>query len=193
MSSKKSLLFVSLPVLAALIYWGTHFEKVQKEAPDLDKTSASVPLQAQAAVAPAPQTSPAIKHIGSPDISKDQVARPPSVSTLREEVKRDVHVTPPSLLRFAVDMGVRMKAAKANKADAVALLGELKTCAQPAQLDESPVQARAICLIKARELAQAWPDLNGEAEELITHSDPKALQLASEMGTLKRTPTGKGP
>ena len=117
---------------------------------------------------------------------------PPTTSTLREEVKKDPHSTPPSLLRFAVDIGVRMKAAKTNNAEAQKLLGELKTCVTSDQDGNSPARARALCLVSARELAQQWPsmpEMKDDVEKLVKGTDPQIIELATKIPGFAPKPT----
>lgn len=136
------------------------------------------PLASSLGEAPAAEQKPSKKAI--------RIDQPPALAKLREEVKKDPHETPQALLRFGVDLGVRMQEAKKDKAEAAKLLGELKSCAQPETLDDSPVQARAICLVSARQIEQMWPDLTSMAEEVVSHGDSKALELASKIGGFSR-------
>jgi hypothetical protein len=172
MSKAGKLIIASLLVLVAAAYWIVH--------------SGQAPGENLIVEAPAPipifSSSPAPSVTEEKTTSlKDQVAKPPLVSDLREEARQNPHETPPSLLRFGADIGVRMKEAQKNKAAAVAFLAELKTCAVPPHLDESPVQARALCIVSAHELAQAWPDLSGDVDELVENSDSDAVQLAAKI------------
>ncbi len=114
------------------------------------------------------------------------VSQPPSLKALRDEVAKNPHETPQALLRFGADLGVRMEEAKKNKDAAIQLLSELKGCSQPASADDSPVQARAICLVTAREIARIWPDLKSTAEEIVSGSDARARELAAKIPDYSR-------
>jgi hypothetical protein len=166
--SKKSQIAFVILLIAAIIAYGI-FHRPQILKSDLPESSLPLPEIT-------PSRSPSVQL---PD--ETQVAKPPSVNDLREEVKQNVHMTPPSLIRFGADIGARMKAAKQNKAEAIKLLSELKTCASPISLTESPVQARALCIVSARELAQAWPELKATVDELVDGADAEAIGLASRI------------
>lgn len=122
----------------------------------------------------------------SPESKPIQVAQPPSLKTLRDDVAKNPHETPQALLRFGADLGVRMEEAKKDKNSAIQLLSELKGCSQPASVDDSPVQARAICLVTAREIAQIWPDLKNSVEEVVSGADSKARELANKIPGFSR-------
>jgi hypothetical protein len=105
----------------------------------------------------------------------------PTVAKLRKAVRRNPHETPEALLRFGAELGARMNQAKTNEKDAAVLLDELKGCANPEKLDQSPLQTRAICLITAHELGQIWPNLKEKADDIVTHSDQTARDLATKV------------
>lgn len=105
----------------------------------------------------------------------------PAIATLRKEIGANVHISPKSLVSFAANLGKRMEEAEHSEALSLLLLRELKDCAQPAHIEESPVQARALCLVKAKELGQRWPGLKEEADDLINKSDHEASGLAASL------------
>jgi len=104
----------------------------------------------------------------------DQVT--PSISTLREEVKKDPHTTPQSLLRFGLAVGQRMEKALASETAANAFLNELEGCLGSAS-HEVPQAAQALCIESARDLAKKYPNLNVRAEKLAAQADPSVARL----------------
>jgi hypothetical protein len=78
-------------------------------------------------------------------------------------------------------MGVRMKDAKNSQAAAESLLAELEACSHPEDAAQSAAQARALCIVSARELEQTWPALHERVNALVGKADPEALKLASHL------------
>lgn len=182
MSKRHFILATSICIAAGLVLRATHSRPAPPAQPsdEASQPTAVASTAAETHVAmTSPSPSPSTLVVSS--TAKDQVAIPPTIASLREEVKKDPHSTPHSLLRFAADLGVRMKAAKTDNAEAQKLLGELTTCVTSDQDGASPVQARALCLVTARELAQQWPDMHDDVEKLVKGADPEIAELATKV------------
>jgi hypothetical protein len=184
--SAKKIVLISIFGCAILIYLALHFEAALTSNQVVQPVGmAPAPISSNGLTLPPENKTSSTDSI--PTSSPDSVASPPSASVLREEIKQNVHVTPPSLLRFGTDLGVRMKDAKRSEPAAISLLAELKTCARPAQIDESPVQTRALCLVSARELEQAWPNLHGPTSGSPGRQNPWFSLIPSHSKNLQGT------
>lgn len=180
--SKRNLVFTtSICIVAVLALWASRSRPTQPPPvnEEISSQAATAPIAETRVAIASPSPSPSSSVIAT--AAQDQVAVPPTISTLRDEVRKDPHSTPHSLLRFGVDIGVRMEAAKSNPAEAQKLLGELKTCVTSDQGGDSPVQARALCLVSARELAQQWPGMQDDVEKLVKDADPQIIELATKI------------
>jgi hypothetical protein len=100
----------------------------------------------------------------------------PSIGALREEIKKDPHTTPQSLLRFGLSVGQRMEKALASETTASAFLNELEECVATTSHDV-PQAAQALCIESARDLAQKYPSLSARAEQLAAQADPAVARL----------------
>lgn len=105
----------------------------------------------------------------------------PLNTELRQEVARNPHQTPPSLLRFGADVGKRLSQAKKSETEASRFLTELSECGTSELGAQMPVQVQAMCLITASQLGKVWPTLHSRVEEILKSSDPKSLDLASRL------------
>src|SRR5665213_1288724 len=145
-------------IIGALLYGG-----LSKSA-----TSRSAEASANPSVAPEPSvaTPTAVQAAALPDntlIEKPLSALVPDKKTVREEVERDPHSTPPSLLKFSVELNHKQIAALLSEDRATAFLTELKTCALE---KESLNSVQALCLLNAKRLAKSYPALQNEYQSL---------------------------
>lgn len=97
------------------------------------------------------------KESNESDSKKNNEKKPPLLSTLREEIKQNPHVTPQSLIEYAQNVGKRMEAALSSNYNAVTLFGELQECVEGSEYQGSP-SLQAFCISSAERLAQAHPE-----------------------------------
>ena len=121
-------------------------------------------------------------------LAESPVSHLPLSATLRAEVAKDPHSTPASLLRFGVDLGEQMQLARQSKTEAVRLMKELKTCALPEDLLNSPIQVRALCLVSVRKLEPIWTELREEGESIVEAADQEAIALAKNIPGFELNP-----
>ncbi len=100
-----------------------------------------------------------------PEIVRARVT-PPTVEQIRGDIEANPHITPPSLLVFAVRAYERMEQVRSQEA-ARALMDEIKsTMVEPELL---PAVVQATYLEQARELAERYPAL-ADAADVMWHS-----------------------
>lgn len=87
----------------------------------------------------------------------------PDKNILREEVARDPHEIPPSLIHFSTILGPLMEIAYESKKDAVLLISALQDCALDDTVAES---ARALCVSNAHKLGDIYEELKERANEI---------------------------
>lgn len=106
----------------------------------------------------------------------------PDKQVVREEVEKDSHRTPESLLNFARTSGPLIEKALKNKASAHELLGTLRDCA----LDESVAEAaRALCVSNMEKIAKAHPEHKGKVQDLRKNLSPDVNKLLRRKAMLK--------
>lgn len=111
-------------------------------------------------------------HPGTP--LREQI---PTQELLRDEIQKDPHSTPPSLLEFANDLTPRLKRALRSEQDASRFFGELRECAESDQSRAVPLTVQAICLSNALVLTDRYPNLRGEYTHLLAHVDQEVIHL----------------
>ncbi len=101
----------------------------------------------------------------------------PSPIEMRAEVEKNPHQPPPSLARFAVEMGERLNDAEKSETKAADFLTELEGCV----LDASQASTtRALCLANADRLGRKFGALNSRATELRGRVDPEVSRLIDQ-------------
>ncbi len=98
----------------------------------------------------------------------------PSIAHVRDEVAKDPHSTPASLLSFAADLAPKMEAGMKDEKSAQHFIEELKDCA----LGNGAESARALCLSDAQMLSKKFPSLQPQFENILDHADPRVSRLA---------------
>lgn len=106
---------------------------------------------------------------------------PPRNEDLREEVKADPHVTPPSLVKFAANVGERMKLALQSETEAASFFNELEDCLSESGDSVSP-SAQALCLNEARRLSLRFTSLAKRFEKVSGAAEPEVTRLSRFIG-----------
>jgi hypothetical protein len=111
-----------------------------------------------------------------PALSESVVNLAPAEEVLREEVKKDPHHTPPSVLSFAIELGQKMDNATESSEKATKLFNELSDCVNSEAFRSRP-SIRAICLSNAGRLSRRVPALEDHFQELMRNTDRKIIDL----------------
>ncbi len=134
--------------------------------------TAAAPSQAQ------PQAQPTTSApVVESDNPKDAPVEAPKAETVYKEVENDPHVTPPSLLNFAAELGAKLKEALHDESKAAPLFAELEQCALKDGKEANP-SAQALCLDNARRLGTQYPKLSARFEELKEKSNPEIVRMS---------------
>lgn len=105
----------------------------------------------------------------------------PDQKDVKEDVKKDPHSTPDSIVKFAKTMGPLMDKAYLSGDDAKVLINELHDCA----LDDSVAQAaRALCVSNADKLAKAHPQIKDKAADIRANVSPEVMKLLDRKNLL---------
>lgn len=106
----------------------------------------------------------------------------PDKQVVREEVEKDPHKTPESLLNFAQKTGPLMEKALKNKTSSYELLGTLRDCA----LDESVAEAaRALCVSNMEKIAKVYPEHKTKVKDVRKNLSPDVNKLLRRKAMLK--------
>jgi hypothetical protein len=101
---------------------------------------------------------------GTPSENSDQEdtheVSPPTLAKVAEEVRQDPHSTPPSLLRFASDLGAQMNEAIQSESSAKAFFSQLEECIRGQGGQATAKSAQAICLSDAKRLGSRYESLS---------------------------------
>lgn len=116
-----------------------------------------------------PETAPAVTDLA------------PTTEALREEVRKNPHRTPPSLVKFAGDLADRMSAARTDEAKASQLLGEFEDCLQS---ESAPSSVRTVCLANAGRLARFHPGLDDRYKALFEAAPSDIQRQLRSLGRL---------
>jgi hypothetical protein len=110
-------------------------------------------------------------------IAEPIAAAVPSLEEQRREVEKNPHVTPLSLLRFSDAVQSRIEQQATTDQGAARVFTELEDCvAAPKDKDAHSVQA--LCLLNARRLSKAHPELAGRYASLRTRAQSEVLRRA---------------
>lgn len=106
----------------------------------------------------------------------------PSSATVRAEVARNPHVTPPSILSFSLELGERFDRALRSSEESEKLMRELEKCATEdvRNTGERLQSVRALCLLNARHLSEQRPELKN-AYSVIEAKVPDAIRKLSNV------------
>ncbi len=107
---------------------------------------------------PVPTEKVSISHLAAP-------IEPPSRDAVREEVAKNPHGTPHSMIEFSGRLAARMEQALENEEEAGKLFSELENCVRAADATTLPV--RAVCLSNANRLGLRWPESLGENQRRL--------------------------
>ncbi len=108
----------------------------------------------------------------------------PKLDSIRDAIKENPHVTPPSVVEFAASLGERMKDAIESEDAAKDLYPELQNCAQDLPKGSFAFTPRAMCYSDAEQLSKQYPSLQGEFEKLKEGLDPELKQKFSKLSEL---------
>lgn len=100
----------------------------------------------------------------------------PSREDLRQEVAKNPHDTPVSLLSFSAGLYERTAAALQDPAAAETLFEELQDCVTGTD-QKGKTSVQAICMLNARRLHEKHESLSRRYENLERQADPKILDL----------------
>lgn len=89
---------------------------------------------------------------------------PPTLEKINDEVSKDPHTRPHSLLEFASDLAPKMRKAYESEELASTFFRELRECALNST---NPETIRQICLSNAKLLFEKYPSFESEWPELI--------------------------
>jgi hypothetical protein len=168
------ILLMAVALAAAILFSYLNRPQRPQEAPMAVWSEEPAPA-ASLEVSPSPQASPET----SPSPSRAPlIEKIPSASSLREDVKKNPHVTPRGLVAFGAEMGERMEVAKKSESAARDFLPELKSCTEQPD-DKAPLQVRALCLFSASQLSKQYPNLKSSVDEIYKSADPKAVKISS--------------
>ncbi|MCC7443033.1 MAG: hypothetical protein IT285_15475 [Bdellovibrionales bacterium] len=105
----------------------------------------------------------------------------PSVESLREEVARNPHGTPPSLLLYAQRMADRMEAAMQTGDEADRLFAELEDCVR-SPTERVTIQVQVVCYTNAGRLSRKYGGRFKERFENLVASAPTVASMVKAMG-----------
>jgi hypothetical protein len=114
----------------------------------------------------------------------------PSLDQVRKEAEQNPHQTPPSIIKFAADLGEKMEAARQSEGDAQKLYPELASCAQDIPAKSYASTPRMLCFSDAVELAKQYPSLNRNLDEIKQDLDPDTLKRFNQMQKVMEKPNG---
>lgn len=100
----------------------------------------------------------------------------PPLAKVRAEVSQNPHRTPPSMVVFAHNVGVRLKLALHNEAAATALFSELEACAT-GQGHESIDSVAAFCILQARLLSKKFSSLKARLDSIESRASSEARRI----------------
>ncbi len=109
--------------------------------------------------------------------AKPVTALAPTLEKMRDEVTKNPHVPPPSLVAFSVALAPRLDEALKWPGKAEEFYGELRDCVEgPSQRGAKSIQA--LCLINLRRLGDKIPALRERARATWERADPELRRLA---------------
>ncbi len=125
------------------------------------------------------------KETSKEEKTTNEEKKPPLLSTLRDEIKQNPHVTPQSLIEYAQNIGKRMEAALSSNYNAINLFDELKECVESQDYQGSP-SLQAFCISSAERLAQAHPEeLMGKYRAMLEKVPDDSAALMHAIDDLK--------
>jgi hypothetical protein len=104
----------------------------------------------------------------------------PTQDQVREEVARNPHVTPKSLIFFASKMAQKFKIARTSEQNAREFYQELDECLASPELRGAD-STQALCLRDAQRIAQIFPSLHEQFDQLRSEAAPAVLGLLSSL------------
>ncbi|HEX4923435.1 MAG TPA: hypothetical protein VFV50_05095 [Bdellovibrionales bacterium] len=198
----------ALAVLAGLAVWfypklvpekttpATEFIEGTGDAPANAMPESSPAPSLTAAPSPQPSASPAAvpgatpsgatntkapsdTALGPPPALRPVREATPSLAKLRDEVDKNSHGTPPSLMRFSDEVGERVAQVR-NERQASDLFVELEDCLTKPK-DKNAHSVQAVCLINARDLSQKYESLREPYRALVKKSNPTVVKLVKDV------------
>lgn len=116
--------------------------------------------------------------------SKPNLNNPPQVKEIREEVERNPHATPQTLLAFAEEIAASMDGAFANKETRFEVSRQLIACARDGQSKGAAKAARALCLSNLERLKERFPEeLTASYQSLLAELPEDLIFVAGVAGT----------
>lgn len=170
------ILIAAAAIFAGVLLW----KSAREERPGFEPRIGARPsVEGRASEAAIPGPLPIASRAPEKPEATPGLAESPDAETLRREVERDPHGTPPSLTAFAENVGDRMERAKRDPGAAEALFRDLERCAlQPG----GATSARAFCVKSAERLNQLSGDrFSRDCEALRTRIPPEVAGLARSL------------
>ena len=195
---KKAWILVGTVVVIALLYFRMKSQapEVNSGVPDalvapLPPVVAPVNMPA-VVVSPTPPATSSPAGIPSQESSsafQDLKRRPPiekqipKLQDVRNEIAKNPHVTPHSLVQFSADLGDKMVLALQSKEASQFMMKQLDACAS-GEAVATASSASAVCIKSAYELSAKYPELIGDSDKIRDHADPEALKIYRGMKRL---------
>jgi hypothetical protein len=98
----------------------------------------------------------------------------PTLQNLRDDIAKDPHNAPASMIKFAVELGHRMDDAEKSRAFAGDFLDDLESCTLSG---DNASSIRALCLSHANRLSAKYEDMKPRVENLARRADPEVTRL----------------
>jgi hypothetical protein len=138
------------------------------------RPKASPVSESEPVIAPSSNASPqnATPTVGTQDAELSI----PNRETIRAEVEKNPHETPPSLLKFSIELGRQFKIAMLSEKNARSFFKKLEECVTDPTLQGAD-SSQALCLRDAQRLARAFPSLQGLFNNLSDEASPQARRL----------------
>ncbi len=166
---------VVVPIPPAIAPVGT--PQVQSQTPVMAAAPVTTPLSA---AVPSQDSSSAFQVLKSRPPIEKQI---PKLQNVRDEVAKNPHRTPHSLMQFSADLSDKMVLALQSKEASQYMMKQLDACASGDAVATAS-SASAVCIKSAYELSAKYPELVGDSDKIRDHADPKALKIYKGMKRL---------
>jgi hypothetical protein len=117
-------------------------------------------------------------------------AESPTLDLVRKEAEQNPHETPPSILKFAADLGEKMQVARQSENEARKFYPELSNCARDVPAGSYASTPQTLCFTDAVELAKQYPSLARNLDGLKQDLDPDTLKRFNQFEKVMEKPDG---
>jgi hypothetical protein len=193
MKRRKVFLGALLGVIGVAVFLAARYFRGDEEFAPPAESVVSASLQQVASFQALPQSQvtsvPKVQ-----DLSEEEVERIvrsplqlPRSEVLRNEVARNPHGTPRSILVLGAELGVRLRVALRSESDARVFFSHLRECVVGNSTDTPPPSVQALCFVHARQLVRRFPGspglpgLRDELAELDSALSPEAKNILNWM------------